>query len=99
MEMNDMTEADDLPRLSGDDWLDLRDGGKGVVAGRLDCALKRGHGHVMVMDAGWETTVVAIPGGYEGRDLAAGVRLRIVASRTEDGLETTTDEIRMEEMA
>lgn len=94
-----MTGAEGLPRLSGDDWLELRDGEKGIVAGRLDSALKRGQGHVMVVDAGWETTVVDIPAGYEGEDVAVGARLRIVVSRTEDGLETTTDGISMEDMA
>lgn len=82
-----MTSKNDLPVLTGDDWLDLGDGEQGIVMGRLDGPLRRGQEHATIVDAAWRLLLVGIPEGYGSHDLPSGRKVRILVTRVEDGVE------------
>lgn len=89
-----MEDISNLPTVSNDDdWLDLREGGRCKVSGRLDGTLRSGQQTVVVTMPSWELLAIAVEAGYAGADLAAGTKVTIVARRTEDGLEARSDDI------
>ena len=89
-----MVDLMDLPNVAcDDDWLEMGEGERGVVRGRLDGALRNGDASMLVSNAAWELTVVSLRGGYGGRDQPAGATVRVVVTRTEDGLEATTNDV------
>jgi hypothetical protein len=87
----DMT---DIPVVTTDeDWLELADGQRCLLRGRLYGPLRAGDESLIVSMLSWEVMAVAISGGYQGREAPGGAGISVVASRTEDGLETTSAEI------
>ena len=87
-------EMTDIPIVStDDDWLDLRDGQRCQLRGRLYGVLRPGDTSLIVSMTSWEVIAVAIDGGYRGTEQPAGTGVCVVAARTEDGLETATADI------
>lgn len=93
-----MADMMELPRIGCDeDWLDMAEGEQGVIHGRLDGPLRVGQTTMTVSNAAWELTVVSMPAGYHGRDHAAGATVRVIATRTEDGLEAATADVHVKQ--
>ena len=90
-----MGANNELPRLTCEsDWLDLRDGDRGRLVGKLHSNLEPGSDALMVTTPDWDTLHAAIPTGYEGDLIKAGTPVEAVVTRTEDGMETATADIK-----
>lgn len=80
-----------------DDWLDLREGEQGMLRGRLSTDLPSGAINMVVANNSWEMFVVEITDGYSGDTKRAGTAVVVVVSRSEDGIETNSENIRFRE--
>lgn len=86
--------SEELPIIQSDnDWLDLRDGEKGRVVGKLYHALKSHDTSVTVGLPDWDLLLIEIPGGYGGHPLDENTPVDITVTRNEDGLECSTTDI------
>jgi hypothetical protein len=80
----------DLPKIGGHiAWLDLRDGQQAVLSGRLELASLSG---LVITGADWSQLSV---NADDARTLThfKGRQVRLVVTRTEDGLFATADAI------
>ncbi len=80
-----------------DDWLDLRESEQGLLRGRLSTNLATGAANMIVANNSWEMFVVEITDGYSGVPKRAGTAVVIVVARNEDGIETSSENIRFRE--
>lgn len=88
-------DTTELPTISCEsDWLDLYDGDRGRLTGKLNGDLKPGDDSLVVSTVDWDLMLAAIPDGYQGPVIKAGTPVEAIVTRTEDGMETTTADIR-----
>lgn len=81
---------DDRPRLNGtDDWLDLKDGDEAIAAGRLDMVGTPG---IIITFANWSQLAIESDDSDRLAPLV-GKDIRLVVTRTEDGLFATADAV------
>lgn len=89
-----MDDLGELPRIACDeDWLNLDEGERCLVRGRLHMALKKGDNSLIVSNTSWELILVNVPAGYSGEERPSGANVSAIATRTEDGLEMISDDI------
>jgi len=85
---------------SDDDWLDLREGERAHVIGRLDGPLKVGASSLVVSLADWSLLAIDLIDA-EGAPtrIEDGQKLVITVSTTENGLQAQFSEIAVEQAA
>lgn len=88
-----MDRGELTPITSDDDWLNLKDGERGMVRGRLHGPLRPGHDVVIVSNVAWEVIAISLPEGYDGPGEPAGRSVAAVVERCEDGITTTNADI------
>jgi hypothetical protein len=87
-------DIDQLPLVTTDeDWLDLDEGERCVVRGKLDGRLRRSQDGLVVTLPSWNLIAIGLPGGYQGEEVDTGTAVTVVATRTEDGLDTSPADI------
>ena len=93
-----MDRLKDMPLVTtDDDWLELAEGERCVVRGRLYGSLVPGNDSLVVAMASWEVVAVTITSGYDGIERRAGESVVVIATRTEDGLEAANRDISINE--
>lgn len=89
-----MDHLSDVPRIACDeDWLDLGEGERGMLRGRLYGPLRQGDASLIVAMTSWEIIAVTIEGGYQGEQHPAGASVTVIAQRNEDGLAMQSDDM------
>ena len=66
----------------------------GRLTGKVHGDLKPGSNALMVATPDWDTLLAAIPEGYRGEFIKEGTPVEAVVTRTEDGMETATTDIK-----
>lgn len=91
-------DNDELTRVTcEEDWLELREGERGIACGKLYGDLNQGDDGLIISNSAWELTMISIPDRYDGPKIAAGRFVEVIVERSEDGIFTTTTDIRIKQ--